>query len=120
MIFPHHTTAYRQESLLNRPLGVPIGFSIAGERVCTPWIALIGFAWRVRPISVMAWSRPGGVEAKVLSHVTVMSVLLKPVNNFLGQVIRKCVRGEYNTILSLTTGPVITYWARNGALVFRL
>ena len=35
----------------------------------------------------------GRVFAKVLSHVTIMPVLLRPVNNFLGQV-RKCVKGE--------------------------
>ena len=40
----------------------------------------------------------GRVEAKVLSHVTVMPVLLRPVNNFLGQVIGNASEGKYNTV----------------------
>ena len=49
--------------------------------------------WRARPISFM-----DRVEAKVLSHVTFMPVLLllRPVNNFLGQIIGNASEG--NTI----------------------
>ena len=39
----------------------------------------------------------GRVLAKVLSHVTIMPVLLRPVNNFLGQVIGNAPKGKYNT-----------------------
>ena len=40
----------------------------------------------------------GRVEAKVLSHVTFMPVLLRPVNNFLGQVIGNASEGKYYTV----------------------
>ena len=40
----------------------------------------------------------GRVLAKVLSHVTIMPVLLRPVNNFLGQVIGNALKGKYNTV----------------------
>ena len=40
----------------------------------------------------------GRVEAKDLSHVTFMPVLLRPVNNFLGQVIGNASEGKYNTV----------------------
>ena len=40
----------------------------------------------------------GWVEAKVLSQVTFMPMLLRPVNNFLGQVIRNASQGKYNTV----------------------
>ena len=44
------------------------------------------------------WFYPyGRVEAKVLSHVTFMPVLLRPVTNFLGQVIGNAFEGKYNT-----------------------
>ena len=39
----------------------------------------------------------GRVLAKALSHVTIMPVLLRPVNNFLGQVIGNASEGKYNT-----------------------
>ena len=39
----------------------------------------------------------GRVEAKVLSHVNFMPVLIRPVNNFLGQVIGNASEGKYNT-----------------------
>ena len=45
----------------------------------------------------------GRVLAKVLSHVTIIPVLLRPVNNFLGQVIGNASEG--NTILSSTLHP---------------
>ena len=38
----------------------------------------------------------GRVEAKVLSHVTFMPVLIRPANNFLGQVIGNASEGKYN------------------------
>ena len=40
----------------------------------------------------------GRLLAKVLSHVTIMPVLLRPVNNFLGQVIGNASEGKYNTV----------------------
>ena len=40
----------------------------------------------------------GRVLAKVLSHVTIMPVLLRPMNNFLGQVIGNASKGKYNTV----------------------
>ena len=40
----------------------------------------------------------GRVLAKVLSHVTIMPVLLRPVNNFPGQVIENASEGKYNTV----------------------
>ena len=47
----------------------------------------------------------GRVEAKVLSHVTFMPVLLRPVNNFLGQVIGNASEGRYNTVNNSSSGP---------------
>ena len=46
----------------------------------------------------------GRVLAKVLSHVTIMPVLLRPVNNFLGQVIGNASEGKYNTVNSSSSG----------------
>ena len=48
----------------------------------------------------------GRVEAKVLSHVTFMPVLLRPVNNFLGQVIGNASEGGYNTVNNSLSGEV--------------
>ena len=48
----------------------------------------------------------GLVEAKVLSHVTFMPVLLRPVNNFLGQVIGNASEGKYNTVNNSSSGEV--------------
>ena len=50
----------------------------------------------------------GRVEAKVLSHVTVMPVLLRPVNNFLGQVVGSASEGKYNrpTVNTSSSGEV--------------
>ena len=49
----------------------------------------------------------GRVLAKVLSHVTIMPVLLRPVNNFLGQIIGNVSEGEYNTVNNSSSGEVI-------------
>ena len=46
------------------------------------------------------------VEAKVLSHMTFMPVLLRKVNNFLGQVIGNAPEGEYNTVNNSSSGEV--------------
>ena len=46
----------------------------------------------------------GWVEAKVLSHVTFMAVLLRPVYNFLGQVIGNASKGKYNTVNNSSSG----------------
>ena len=46
----------------------------------------------------------GRVEAKVLSHVTFMPVLLRPVNNFLGQVIGNASEGKYNKVNNSSSG----------------
>ena len=46
----------------------------------------------------------GRVLAKVLSHVTIMPVLLRPVNNFLGQVIGNASKGKYNTVNNSSSG----------------
>ena len=48
----------------------------------------------------------GRVLAKVLSHVTIMPVLLRPVNNFLGQVIGNASEGIYNTVNNSSSGEV--------------
>ena len=48
----------------------------------------------------------GLVLAKVLSHVTIMPVLLRPVNNFLGQVIGNASEGRYNTVNNSSSGEV--------------
>ena len=48
----------------------------------------------------------GRVLVTVLSHVTIMPVLLRPVNNFLGQVIENASEGKYNTGNSSSSGEV--------------
>ena len=48
----------------------------------------------------------GLVLAEVLSHVTIMPVLLRPVNNFLCQVIGNASEGKYNTVNNSSTGEV--------------
>ena len=48
----------------------------------------------------------GRVKAKVLSHVTFMPVLLRPVNNFLGQVMGNASEGKYNTVNNSSSGEV--------------
>ena len=48
----------------------------------------------------------GRVLAKVLSHVTIMPVLLRPENNFLGQVIGNASEGKYNTVNNSSSGEV--------------
>ena len=48
----------------------------------------------------------GRVLAKVLSHVPIMPVLLRPVNNFLGQVIGNASEGKYNTVNNSSSGEV--------------
>ena len=48
----------------------------------------------------------GRVLAKVLGHVTIMPVLLRPVNNFLGQVIGNASEGKYNTVNNSSSGEV--------------
>ena len=48
----------------------------------------------------------GRVLAKALSHVTIMPVLLRPVNNFLGQVIGNASEGKYNTMNNSSSGEV--------------
>ena len=48
----------------------------------------------------------GRVLAKVLSHVTIMPVLLRRVNDFLGQVIGNASEGKYNTVNNSSSGEV--------------
>ena len=48
----------------------------------------------------------GRVLAKVLSHMTIMPVLLRPVNYFLGQVIGNASKGKYNTVNNSSSGEV--------------
>ena len=48
----------------------------------------------------------GRVEVKVFSHVTFMPVLLRLVNNFLGQVIGNASEGKYNTVNNSSSGEV--------------
>ena len=48
----------------------------------------------------------GRVLVKVISHVTIMPVLLRPVNNFLGQVIGNASEGKYNTVNNSSSGEV--------------
>ena len=48
----------------------------------------------------------GRVLAKVLIHVTIMPVLLRPENNFLGQVIGNASEGKYNTVNNSSSGDV--------------
>ena len=59
-------------------------------------------AWQAWPISFQAGSR----QIRVLSHVTFMPVLLRPVNNFLGQVIGNASEGRYNTVNYSSSGKV--------------
>ena len=61
----------------------------------------------------------GRVLAKVLSHVTIMPVLLRPVNNFLDQVIGNASEGKYNTVNNSSSGEV-TYqkWLNSGITLF--
>ena len=65
-------------------------------------------AWRSRPISFMA---------KVLSHVTIMPVLLKPVNNFLGQVIGNASEGKYKTVNNSSSGEVTFQKCLNSGII---
>ena len=58
-------------------------------------------AWRVRPISFMA-----GYWPRFLVTFLVMPVLLRPVNNFLGQVIGNASTGKYNTVNNSSSGEV--------------
>ena len=61
----------------------------------------------------------GRVLAKVLSHVTVMPVLLRPVNNFLGQVIGNASEGKYNTVNNSSSGEVtFQKWLNSGKNLF--
>ena len=48
----------------------------------------------------------GRVLAKVFSHVTIMPVLLRQVNTFLGQVIGNASEGKYNTVNNSSSGEV--------------
>ena len=48
----------------------------------------------------------GQVLATVLSHVTIIAVLLRPVNNLLGQVIGNASEGKYNTVNNSSSGEV--------------
>ena len=48
----------------------------------------------------------GRVEAKLLSHMTFMPVLIRPANNFLGQVIGRASEEIYNTVNNSTSGEV--------------
>ena len=48
----------------------------------------------------------GRVLAMVLKHVTIMPKLLRPVNNFLGQVIGNVLEGKYNTVNNSSSGEV--------------
>ena len=63
---------------------------------------LFGLACLASPANLIY----GRVLAKVLSHVTIMPVLLRPVNNFLGQVIGNASEGKYNTVVSPPQMPV--------------
>ena len=47
-------------------------------------------------------------EAKSLSQVTIMPVLFRPANNFVGQVIGSASEGKYNT-LNNTTSEEVTF-----------
>ena len=72
------------------------------EFLCTRSICLIGEICLASPANLFY----GRVEAKVLSHVTFMPVLLRPVNNFLGQVIGNASEGKYNTLNNSSSGEV--------------
>ena len=49
----------------------------------------------------------GREDTNLLSHMTLLPVLLRPVNNFLGQVIENTSEGKYNTVNNTTSGEVI-------------
>ena len=52
----------------------------------------------------LAWR---AVLAKALSHVTIiMPVLLRPANNYLGQVIGNASEEKYNTVNNSSSGEV--------------
>ena len=48
----------------------------------------------------------GRVEAKVLSYMTYMPVLIRPATNLLGQVIESASEGKHNTVNNSTSGEV--------------
>ena len=59
----------------------------------------------------------GRVEAKVLSHVTFMPVLLRHVNNFLGQVRGNASEGIYNTLNNSSSGEVTFQKCLNSGII---
>ena len=83
------------------------------------WLVLVSLTrWRTNSKIISVPNRPvcclaspanftyGRVEAKVLSHVTSMPVLLRPVNNFLGEVMGNASEGKYNTMNNSPSGEV--------------
>ena len=58
----------------------------------------------------------GRVLAKILSHVTIMPVLLRPVNNFLDQVIGNATEGKYNTVNNSSSGEVTFHKCLNSGI----
>ena len=61
----------------------------------------------------------GRVVANVLSHGTFMPVLIRPVNNLLGQVIGSASKGKYNTVNNTTSGEVtFQKWLNSGITLF--
>ena len=69
-------------------------------------ISNLKFVWKIIEKACLANFIYGRVEAKVLSHVTFMPVLLRPVNYFLGQVIENASEGKYNTVNNSSSGEV--------------
>ena len=79
---------------------------------CSFWICVtcirfhVCTGWLVHCLASPANFIYGRVLAKVLSHVTIMPVLLRPVNNFLGQVIGNASEGKYDTVNNSSSGEV--------------
>ena len=61
---------------------------------CASWVGYSANTCLASPANFIY----GRVLATVLSHVTIMPVLLRTVNNFLGQVIGNESEGKYNTV----------------------
>ena len=78
------------------------------------WRRLVLTGWRMsglpgEPGQFHLWPGRGQgsyIISYYISHVTFMPVLLRPVNNFLGQVIENASEGKYNTVNNSSPGEV--------------
>ena len=84
------------------------GYQSCGEITCGEVTLWRGYSKVTGCLARQANFIYGLVLAKVLSHVTSMPVLLRPVNNFLGQVIGNASEGKYNTVNN-SSSPEVTF-----------